>query len=143
MLCPPTWHINTYTKAICSYALGWSVNTCVYACPPHFLSNCHAVGVLRVGDPVLYLIFCHFCTKYELICSFSTFCTCIHPYYVQKTYKTTYELIFSLDSPGEVQAVTSHGVSPHLAGRGTDHYIFGRSPRRRPRFVRDILSFLY
>ena len=124
MLCPPTWRINTYTKAICSYALGWSVNTCVYACPPHFLSNCHAVGVLLVGDPVLYVIFCHFCTKYELICSFNTFCTCICPYYVQKTYKTTYEFHFQLGFSRRVQAVTSHGVSPHLAGRGSIHYIF-------------------
>ena len=39
--------------------------------------------------------------EYELICSFNTFCTCRHPYYVQKTYKTTYESIFSLHSPGE------------------------------------------
>ena len=53
-------------------------------------------GVLRVRDPVLYVIYCHFCTKYELICSFNTFCTCIPPYYVQKTYKTTYEFHFQL-----------------------------------------------
>ena len=53
-------------------------------------------GVLRFGDPDLYVIYCHFCTKYELICSFNTFCTCIHPYYVQKTYKTTYEFHFQL-----------------------------------------------
>ena len=58
-------------------------------------------GVLRVGDPDLYVIYCHLCTKYELICSFNTSCKCIHPYYVQKTYKTTYEFIFSLHSPGE------------------------------------------
>ena len=32
-------------------------------------------GVLLVGDPVLYLIYCHFCTKYELICSFNTLYT--------------------------------------------------------------------
>ena len=38
----------------------------------------------------------HLCTKYELICSFNTFCTCIPPYYVQKTYKTTYEFHFQL-----------------------------------------------
>ena len=96
VLCPPTWRINTYTKAICSYALGWSVNTCVFACPPHFLSNCHAVRVLlvgdpvlyvifcteyelRVGDPVLYVIYCLFRTENKLICSFNTFCTCICP----------------------------------------------------------------
>ena len=53
-------------------------------------------GVLRVGDPVLYVKYCHFCTKYELICSFNTFCTCICPIYVQKTYKTTYEFHFQL-----------------------------------------------
>ena len=81
-------------------------------------------GVFRVGDPVLYVIYCHFCTKYKLICSFNTFCTCIRPYYVQKTYKTMYEFHFQLGFSRRVQAVTSHGVSPHLAGRGTDHYIF-------------------
>ena len=53
-------------------------------------------GVLRVGDPVLYVIYCHFCTKYKLICSFNTFCTCIHPYYIQKTYKATCEFNFQL-----------------------------------------------
>ena len=58
-------------------------------------------GVLRVGDPVWYIFHCLFRTEYELICSFNTFCTCICPYYVQKTYKTTYEFIFSLHSPGE------------------------------------------
>ena len=52
-------------------------------------------GVLRVGDPVLYVKYFHFCTKYELICSFNTFCTCIHSYYVQKMYKTVYEFYFS------------------------------------------------
>ena len=81
-------------------------------------------GVLRVGDPVLYMIYCHFCTKYELICSFNTFCTCRHPYYVQKTYKTTYEFHFQLRFSRRVQSVTSHRVSPHLAGRGSIHYIF-------------------
>ena len=117
-------------------------------------------GVLRVGDPVLYVIFCHFCTKYELICSFNTFCTCILPYYVQKAYRTTYEFHFQLGFSRRVRSVTSHGVSPHLAGRGINHYIFrafsevppawgafimyfGRSPSRRPRFVLDLLSFLY
>ena len=53
-------------------------------------------GVLRGRDRVLYVIYCHFCTKYELICSVNTFCTCIPPYYVQKTYKTTYEFHFQL-----------------------------------------------
>ena len=52
-------------------------------------------GVLRGRDRVLYVIYCHFCIKYELICSFNTFCTCIHPYYVQKMYKTAYELHIS------------------------------------------------
>ena len=64
-------------------------------------------GVLRVGDPVLYVIYCHFCTKYELICSFNTFYTCIHPYYVQKTYKTTYEFHFQLGFSRRVRSVTS------------------------------------
>ena len=64
-------------------------------------------GVLRVGDPVLYVIYCHFCTKYELICSFNTFCTCRHPYYVQKTYKTTYEFHFQLAFSLRVRSVTS------------------------------------
>ena len=117
VLCPPTWRINTYTKAICSYALGWSVNTCVYACPPHFLSNCHAVGVVLVGDPVLYVIFC---TKYELICSFNTFCTCIHLYYVQKTYKTTYEFHFQLVFSRRVRSVTS--LRSSLAARRTGEH---------------------
>ena len=26
-------------------------------------------GILRVRDPVLYIIYCHFCTKYEPVCS--------------------------------------------------------------------------
>ena len=30
--------------------------------------------------PDWYVIYCHFCTKYELICSINTFCTCIRPY---------------------------------------------------------------
>ena len=64
-------------------------------------------GVLRVGDPVLYVIYCHFCTKYELTCSFNTFCTCIHPYYVQKMYKTTYEFHFQLGFSRRVRTVTS------------------------------------
>ena len=152
VLCPPAWRINTYTQAIAHILRFWSLNTCVYACPPYLLSNCHAVfghagsvrdvikefprtpppagaslyisGVLRVGDPVLYVIYCHFCTKYELICSFNTFCTCIRPYYVQKTYKTTYEFHFQLAFSRRVRFVTSHGVSPHLAGRGSVHYTF-------------------
>ena len=81
-------------------------------------------GVLRVGDPVLYVSYCHFCTKYELICSFNTFCTCICPYYVQKTYKTTYEFHFQLAFSRRVRSVTSQGVSPQPAGRGSIHYIF-------------------
>ena len=85
----------------------------------------------------MYVIYGHFCTKYELICSFNTFCTCISPYYVQKTYKTTYEFHFQLVFSRRVRSVTSHGVPSHLAGRGSIHYIyFGRSPSRRPRFVR-------
>ena len=60
--------------------------------------------------PVSYVIYFHLCTKYELICSFNTFCTCRHPYYVQKTYKTTYEFIFSLLSPGESGPWDSPGV---------------------------------
>ena len=62
-------------------------------------------GVLRGGDPVLYVIYFHLCTKYELICSFNTFCTCIHPYYVQKTYKTTYEFHFQLAFSSRVRSV--------------------------------------
>ena len=67
---------------------------------------------------------CLFRTEYELICSFNTFCTCICPYYVQKTYKTTYEFHFQLGFSRRVGSVTSHGVSPHLAGRGSIHYMF-------------------
>ena len=100
-------------------------------------------GVLRGGDPDSYVIYCHFCTEYELIYSFNTLCTGICPHYVQKTYKTTYEFIFSLDSPGEVQAETSHEVPSHPPAGGAFIISFGRSPRPRPRFVRDILSFLY
>ena len=48
-----------------------------------------------------------FRTEYKLICSFNTFCTCIRPYYVQKTYKTTYEFHFQLGFSRRVQAVTS------------------------------------
>ena len=67
---------------------------------------------------------CLFRTEYELICSFNTFCTCICPYYVQKTYKITYEFHFQLAFSRRVRSVTSHGVSPLLAGRGSIHYIF-------------------
>ena len=81
-------------------------------------------GVLRGGDPVLYVIYFHLCTKIKIICSFNTLCTCIRPYYVQKTYKTTYEFHFQLGFSRRVRSVTSHGVSPHLAGRGSIHYIF-------------------
>ena len=81
-------------------------------------------GVLRVGDPVVCVIYCLFRTEYELICRFNTFCTCRHPYYVQKTYKTTYEFHFQLAFSRRVWSVTSHGVSPHLAGWGSIHYIF-------------------
>ena len=89
-------------------------------------------GVLRVGDPVLYVIYCLFRTENELICSFNTFCTCIWPYYVQKTYKTTYDFIFSFYSPGEsgpwdapaspVRDVTEFPRSPPACG--SIHYIF-------------------
>ena len=100
VLCPPTWRINTYIKAIA-----------------HMLRFCHSIrlpscavkvlaGVLRVGDPVLYVIYCHLCTKYELIRSFNTFCTCRHPYYVQKTYKTTYEFSACILPASPVHDVT-------------------------------------
>ena len=90
-------------------------------------------GVLRGGDPVWYIIYCLFRTEYELICSFNTFCTCICPYYVQKTYKTTYEFHFQLafsrrvrfeECSRRVRSVTSYGVSPYPAGWGSIHYIF-------------------
>ena len=86
---------------------------------------------------------CLFRTEYELICSFNTFSTCICPYYVQKTYKTTYEFHFQLGFSRRVQAVTSHGVPSHPPAGGAFIISFGRSQSRRPRFVRDILSFLY
>ena len=107
---------------------GLAINTCVYACPPHFFSNCHAVWCSPVGDPVLYVIYCHFCTKYELICSFNTFCTCIHPYYVQKTYKTTYEFHFQLGFSRQVQGVTSLRSFP-----------VPRSPRERSLYISGVL----
>ena len=84
VLCPPTWRINTYTKAI-AHMLRFGHSIHVYMCvPPHLLSNCHAVrpravgvvaGVPRVGDPVLYVIYADLCPKYELICTFFTFYT--------------------------------------------------------------------
>ena len=64
-------------------------------------------GVLRGGDPVWYIIYCLFRTKYELICSFNTFCTCIRPHYVQKMYKTMYEFHFQLGFSRRVQPVMS------------------------------------
>ena len=80
-------------------------------------------GVLRFGDPDLYVIYCHFCTKYELICSFNTFCTCIHPYYVQKTYKITYEFHFQLGFSRRVREF------PHITPVwGPTIIYFGRSP---------------
>ena len=85
-------------------------------------------GVLRVGDPVLYVIFCHFCTKYELICSFNTFCTCRHPYYVQKTYKTTYEFHFQLAFSLRVRSVTSSRSFPA-----------SRRPRERSLYISGVL----
>ena len=87
-------------------------------------------GVLRGGDPVLYIIYFHLCTKYELICSFNTFCTCIHPYYVQKMYKTTYEFHFQLGFSRRVREF------PHITlVWGAFIISFGRSPSWRPRFV--------
>ena len=134
-----------------------------YGVSPHLAGRGSIHYIFRafsVRRPRFVRNYCHFCTKYELICSFNTFCTCIHPYYVQKTYKTMYEFHFQLGLSRRVRSVTSHGVSPHLAGRGIDHYIFrafsevppawgafimyfGRSPSRRPCFVLDLLSFLY
>ena len=67
---------------------------------------------------------CLFRTEYKLICSFNTFCTGICPYYVQKTYKTTYEFHFQLAFSRRVRSVTSHGVPSHPAGWGNIHYIF-------------------
>ena len=78
-------------------------------------------------DPVLYVKYCHLCSKYELICSFNTFCTCRHPYYVQTTYRTTYEFHFQLGFSRRVQAVTSLWsslASRRPAGLGSVHYIF-------------------
>ena len=75
---------------------------------------------------------CLFRTEYELICSFNTFCTCIYPYYVQKTYKTTYEFHFQLVFSRRVQAVTSHGVPPHPPAGGAFIISFGRSPSGDP-----------
>ena len=93
-------------------------------------------GVLQVGDPDLYVIYCHFCTKYELICSFNTFCTCRFPFYVQKTYITTYEFHFQLAFSESVRDVTrcfpvsrrpgehSLYISGVLRGGDPDLYIF-------------------
>ena len=120
VLCPPTWRNNTYTKAI-AHMLRFGHSIHVYMCvPPHFLSNCHAAPCRGAGGafiihfgrspsrrPRLYFIYCLFRTDYELICSFNTFCTCIRPYYVQKTYKTTYEFHVQLGFSRRVQAVTS------------------------------------
>ena len=109
-------------------------------------------GVLRVGDPVLYVIYGYLCTKYELISSFNTFCTCIRPYYVQKTYKTTYEFHFqlgfsrrvrSLLCSRRVRSVTSHGVPSPLAGRGTIHNIFRAFSESETPFCTFSLSFPY
>ena len=103
----------------------------------------YLLGVLRGGDPVLYVIYFHLCTKYELICSFNTFCTCIHPYNVQKTYKTTYEFHFQLAFSRRVGSVTSHGVPSHLAGRGSIHYIFRAFSDSETPFCTFSLSFPY
>ena len=85
---------------------------------------------------VVYVIYCHFCTKYELICSFNTFCTCRFPYYVQKTYKTTYEFHFQLGLSRRVQADDVITEFPRISPAGGAFIIyFGRSPSRRPRFV--------
>ena len=132
VLCPPTWRINTYIKAI-AHMLRFCHSIHVYrSVPAHLLSNCHAVCprvvkvvrfFFRVGDPVLYMIYCHFCTEYELICSVNTFCTCRHPYYVQKTYKTTYEFHFQLGFSRRVQAVTS-SRSSRAARRPAEHSLY-------------------
>ena len=43
VLCPPTWRINTYTKAI-AYMLRFGHSIHVYrSVPPHLLSKGHAV----------------------------------------------------------------------------------------------------
>ena len=45
--CPPTWRINTYTKAI-AHMLRLRHSIHVYmSVPPHFLSNCHAAFIPR------------------------------------------------------------------------------------------------
>ena len=113
----------------------------------------NSTGVLRGGDPVWYVIYFHLCTKYEPICSFNTFGTCRHPYYVQKTYITTYEFHFQLAFPRRVRSV---GFSRRKAGRdvitefprtpppaGASIIYFGRSPWRRPCLVHYLLSFPY
>ena len=52
-------------------------------------------GVLRLGDPDLYVIYCHFCTKYELICSINTFSTCFHPYLRTENVQNHVQISFS------------------------------------------------
>ena len=124
----------------------------VQAVTSHGEHSLYLSAVLRVGVPDLYIFHCLFPTEYELICSFNTFCTCICPHYVQKTYKTTYEFHFQLAfsrrvrsviCSRRVRSVTSHGVSPHLAGRGTDHYIFRAFSVAETPFGTFSLSFLY
>ena len=132
------WRINTYTKAIAHMLRFLLLNTCVLECsaaPFEQLSRClsscgqSSAGFLLVRDPFFVRDILHFCTKYELICSFNTFCTCILPYYVQKTYKTTYEFHFQLSR----DVITEFPRSPPAGGAFI--ISFGRSPSQRPRFV--------
>ena len=73
--------------------------------PPtlQYVSTLLIGGTVRLAtsrNSVLYVIYCYFCTKYELICSFNTFCTCFYTLYVRKMYKTMYECHIQL-APGQ------------------------------------------
>ena len=91
-------------------------------------------GVLRVGDPVLYVIYCHFCTKYELICSFYTF-------YTWATYGLVCYYLYRVWPPNVHQSVTYQCILPRRVRTVTSLRSFpvSRRPGDRSLYLSGVL----